>query len=68
MLVVGVFACIQKSVERFKTRRKLASITAQQISDIGMTAEIKEMELAKAGIMGFLRDVLFYIKNKGRIS
>lgn len=62
MLVVGVFACIQKSVERFKTRRKLASITAQQMSDIGMTAEIKEMELAKAGIMGFLRDVLFYIK------
>lgn len=68
MLVVGVFACIQKSVERFKTRRKLASITAQQMSDIGMTTEIKDMELAQASMMGFLRDVLFYIKNKGRIS
>ncbi|RBP85595.1 hypothetical protein EBI01_02775 [Marinomonas rhizomae] len=68
MLVVSLFVCIQKGVERFQTRKKLASITIQQMSDIGMTKELKDAELAQATLIGFIRDVLFFIKNKGRME
>jgi uncharacterized protein YjiS (DUF1127 family) len=67
MLVVSLFVCIQQSVERFQTRKKLASLTAQQMSDIGLTKELKEVELAQATMIGFARDVVFFIKNKGRM-
>lgn len=68
MLVVSLFVCIQQSIERFQTRKKLASLTPQQMTDIGMTKERHQAELSQATIFGFMRDVLFFIKNKGRMS
>jgi uncharacterized protein YjiS (DUF1127 family) len=68
MLIVSLFVCIQQSVERFQTRKKLASLTAQQMSDIGMTKERHQAELSQATIVGFVRDVVLFIRNKGRVS
>lgn len=68
MLVVSLFVCIQQSIERFQTRKKLASLTPQQMIDIGMTKERHQAELSQATIVGFMRDVMFLIKNKGQMS
>jgi hypothetical protein len=67
MLVVSVLVCIQQSALRFKTRKKLASITALQMKDIGMTKERQQAELSQATLIGFVGDLLTFIKNKGRI-
>jgi uncharacterized protein YjiS (DUF1127 family) len=68
MLVVSLFVSIQQSVERFQTRKKLASLTAQQMKDIGMTKERYQTELSRATMVGVVRDVLLLIKNGGRMS
>ncbi|WP_369920828.1 hypothetical protein AB8E32_00635 [Marinomonas polaris] len=68
MLVVSLFVCIQQSIERFQTRKKLASLTPQQMIDIGMTKERHQAELSQATIVGLMRDVIFLIKNKGQMS
>ncbi|QUX91209.1 hypothetical protein CYL31_07180 [Marinomonas sp. A3A] len=68
MLVVSLFVSIQQSVERFQTRKKLASLTAQQMKDIGMTKERYQTELSRATMVGLVRDVLLLIKNGGRMS
>ncbi|SHE35260.1 hypothetical protein SAMN02745753_00113 [Marinomonas polaris DSM 16579] len=68
MLVVSLFVCIQQSIERFQTRKKLASLTSQQMIDIGMTKERHQAELSQATIVGLMRDVIFLIKNKGQMS
>ena len=67
MLVVSLFVCIQQSIERFKTRKKLASITALQMMDIGMTKERQQVELSQATLIGFVEDLLTFIKNRGPI-
>ena len=67
MFVVSVLVCIQQSALRFKTRKKLASITALQMKDIGMTNERQQAELSQATLIGFVGDLLTFIKNKGRI-
>lgn len=67
MFVVSVLVCIQQSTLRFKTRQKLASITALQMKDIGMTKERQQAELSQATLIGFVGDLLTFIKNKGRI-
>ncbi|WP_417528011.1 hypothetical protein [Marinomonas shanghaiensis] len=67
MFVVSVLVCIQQSALRFKTRQKLASITALQMKDIGMTKERQQAELSQATLIGFVGDLLTFIKNKGRI-
>lgn len=67
MFVVSVLVCIQQSTLRFKTRKKLASITALQMKDIGMTKERQQAELSQATLIGFVGDLLTFIKNKGRI-
>ncbi|MGO2511847.1 hypothetical protein [Marinomonas polaris] len=68
MLVVSLFVCIQQSIERFQTRKKLAFLTPQQMIDIGMTKERHQAELSQATIVGLMRDVMFLIKNKGQMS
>lgn len=68
MLVVSLFSCLQQSIERFQTHKKLASLTPQQMIDIGMTKERHQAELSQATIVGFMRDVMFLIKNKGQMS
>lgn len=65
MLVVSLFVCIQQSVERFKTRRKLMRLTPQQMTDIGMTKERQQAEVSQATLLGLLRDVLSFSKSKG---
>jgi uncharacterized protein YjiS (DUF1127 family) len=68
MLVVSLFVCIQQGIERFQTRKKLASLTPQQMIDIGMTKERHQAELSQATIVGLVRDVLLLIKNREWIS
>ena len=68
MLVVSLFSCLQQSIERFQTRKKLASLTPQQMIDIGMTKERHQAELSQATIVGLMRDVMLLIKNKGQMS
>ncbi|MCW4627780.1 MULTISPECIES: hypothetical protein [Marinomonas] len=65
MFVVSVLVCIQQSALRFKTRKKLASITALQMMDIGMTKERQQAELSQATLIGFVGDLLTFMKNKG---
>ncbi|NLQ16883.1 DUF1127 domain-containing protein [Marinomonas sp. M1K-6] len=62
MLVVSLMVCLQHSAMRFKTRKKLASLSAQQLADIGMTKERQKMELAQASVKGFVVDLLAFFK------
>ena len=39
MLIVSLFVHIQHCAERYKTRKALAQLTTQQLSDIGMTKD-----------------------------
>lgn len=67
MLVVSVLVAIQQSALRFKTRKKLASLSAQQMTDMGMTKERQRAELSQATVIGFMNDLRTLIKNKGRM-
>lgn len=66
MLIVSLFVHIQHCLERYKNRKALVSLNAQQISDIGITYEEKQAELAKASVLGFACDLLRHIKQGRR--
>jgi hypothetical protein len=66
MLIVSLLVSIQHSVVRFKTRKKMALLTAQQRMDIGLTVERQQAEISRATWLGFLKDLRLTIKEKGR--
>lgn len=68
MLIVSLFVCIQQSVERFQTRKKLVKLTAEQLNDIGMTEEHQQEEVSQATILQLLRDVVLQMKDKRRMQ
>ena len=57
MLIVSLFVHIQYCVGRYKTRKALALLTTQQMSDIGMTKDHQRVEVQQASLCGFLRDL-----------
>lgn len=57
MLIVSLFVHIQDCVERYQTRKALARLTTQQMSDIGMTKDRQRAELLQASVYGFVRDL-----------
>ncbi|MFT2097743.1 hypothetical protein [Marinomonas sp. GJ51-6] len=65
MLIISLFVHIQHCVVRYKTRKALVSLTAAQMTDIGMTQERQQTELSQASVKGFTRDLIDRIK-KGR--
>ncbi len=67
MFVARLFVSIQHSSVRFKTRKKLAFLTAQQMWDLGLTKEQQQAELSQATMAGFMSDLRVSLKNKGRI-
>ena len=66
MLIVSLFVCIQQSIERFQTRKKLAKLSAEQLNDIGMTKERQQIEVSQATFLQLLRDVVLRVKNARR--
>jgi len=62
MLIVSLFVHIQHCAERYKTRKALAQLTAQQMLDIGMTKDRQQSELQQASVKGFTRDLIDRIK------
>jgi len=67
MLVVSVLVHFQYCVKRYQTRKKLASLSAQQMADIGMTKERQQSELSQASFNGFMRDFMVKVKKRGRV-
>ncbi|MEO9273371.1 hypothetical protein ABFY09_00820 [Marinomonas sp. 5E14-1] len=65
MLIISFFVHIQHCVVRYKTRKALVTLTATQMTDIGMTQERQQAELSQASVKGFTRDLINRIK-KGR--
>lgn len=66
MLIVSLFVCIQQSVERFQTRKKLAKLTTEQLNDIGMTKERQQVEVSQATVLKLMRDVVLLMRNRRR--
>ena len=66
MFVARLFVSIQRSSVRFKTRKKLAFLPAQQLWDLGLTKEQQQAELLQQTMSGFMSDLRVSLKNKGR--
>ncbi|WP_187424881.1 DUF1127 domain-containing protein [Marinomonas sp. IMCC 4694] len=66
MLIICLFVHIQDCVVRYQTRRALARLTAQQMTDIGMTKEHQRAELLQASVFGFVRDLMNRKKKEER--
>lgn len=64
MLIISLFVHIQSCVQRYKSRKALALLSAQQMSDIGMTTDQQQTELDQASIYGFTRDLINHIKKR----
>ncbi|AWY00192.1 hypothetical protein A8139_09430 [Marinomonas primoryensis] len=67
MLIVSLFVHFQDCVTRYQTRKGLASLTAQQLMDIGMTKERQQAELSQASFKGILCDMMVKVKKRGRM-
>jgi len=68
MLIISLFTHIQHCVERYQNRKVLISMSTQQLSDIGMTHEQKQKEIAQASVLGFTGDLLRHIKQEFKKS
>ncbi|ETI62589.1 hypothetical protein [Marinomonas profundimaris] len=67
MLIVSLFVHVQYCVTRYQTRKGLATLTSQQMMDIGMTKERQKMEMSQASLKGFLNDLMAKVKKRGRM-
>jgi uncharacterized protein YjiS (DUF1127 family) len=66
MLIVSLLVHVQHCVTRYKARKGLATLTSQQLTDIGMTRECQKIEMSQASFKGFLRDMMARTKKVGR--
>lgn len=57
MQIMIVISHIQHCVERYRSRKALAWLSAHQMSDIGMTHNQKITEMSQASLLGFARDL-----------
>ena len=64
MLIISLLSHLQHCIKRYQTRKALASVSTQQMEDMGLSYEKCQAELSKAGIIGFVSD-LTRTKEKG---
>lgn len=64
MLIISLLSHLQHCIKRYQTRKALASVSTQQMEDIGLSHEKCQAELSKASIIGFVSD-LTRTKEKG---
>ncbi|MCV2402557.1 DUF1127 domain-containing protein [Marinomonas sp. C2222] len=62
MLIISLFVHIQQCVVRFRSRKRLARLTTHELSDVGISSECRNKEVAQATLYGFTQDVLSKVK------
>ncbi|REG86828.1 hypothetical protein [Marinomonas pollencensis] len=67
MLIISLLTHVQYCIVRYQTRKALATVSAAQMQDMGLSHEACQAELSKASIMGFVSN-LTHTKRKGEAS